>query len=169
MKMLHKFLNKQDIPWFQLIWSNIYNNGSLPPDRNGGSFWWKDILKTLPAFLEISNIIVGYGTTIHLWRDKWKGIPLCDKFPELYSYTVNTNITFNQVKMVPMIEGLFHLPLSAPAYGQMLLLGTMLHEVGLSDTPDKLTCANNSDKYSSQKVYKLIHETPEVPDTFAML
>jgi hypothetical protein len=30
MKMLHKFLNKQDIPWVQLIWRNRYNDGSLP-------------------------------------------------------------------------------------------------------------------------------------------
>jgi hypothetical protein len=95
MKILHKFLNKQDIPWVQLIWRNRYNNGSLPPDGNSGSFCWKDVLKNLSTFLEISNIKTGDGTTIHLWHDRWKGTPLCDKFPELFSYSVNTNITLN--------------------------------------------------------------------------
>jgi hypothetical protein len=47
MKMLHKFLKKQEIPWVHLIWGSRYNNGS---------FWWRDILNNLSAFLEISNI-----------------------------------------------------------------------------------------------------------------
>jgi hypothetical protein len=71
--------------------------------------------------------------------------------------------------MVPMIEDLFHLLLSAPAYGQMLLLVTMLHEMELSDMSDKWTCANNTDTYSSQRGYKLIHKTPKVSDTFALI
>lgn len=58
---------------------------------------------------------------------------------------------------MPMTEEIFHLPLSASAYRQMLLLDTILHDVDLSDTPDIWTYANNSDKYSSQQVYKLIH------------
>jgi hypothetical protein len=27
MKNLHKFFNKQELPWVQLIWTNYYNNG----------------------------------------------------------------------------------------------------------------------------------------------
>jgi hypothetical protein len=51
--------------------------------------------------------------------------------------------------MVPMIEDLFHLPLSAPTYGKMLILVTMFHEMELSDMPDKWTCAHNTYTYSS--------------------
>jgi hypothetical protein len=43
MKMLHKFLNKQDIPWVHLIWGSRYNNGSLPQkatvDGSGGKMF----------------------------------------------------------------------------------------------------------------------------------
>jgi hypothetical protein len=95
--------------------------------------------------------------------------PLCDKFPELFSYSMNKNITLRQAKMAPLIEDLFHLPLSAPAYMQMLTLVTMLHNMELSDMPDKWVCANNADKYSSQKIYKIIHKLLEVPDTFALV
>jgi hypothetical protein len=94
--------------------------------------------------------------------------PLCDKFLELFSNSVNKNITLRQAKMTPLIEDLFHLALSAPAYVQMLMLVTMLHDMELSDMPDKWMSANNTDKYSSQRVYKLIHKIPEVPDTFAL-
>jgi hypothetical protein len=71
MKMLHKFLNKQDIPWVHLIWGSRYNNGSLPLEGKNGSFWWRDILNNLQAFLEISNIKIGNGTKIRPWHDRW--------------------------------------------------------------------------------------------------
>jgi hypothetical protein len=77
------------------------------------------------------------------------GTPLCDKFLELFSNLVNKNITLRQAKMAPLIEDLFHLALSAPAYVQMLMLVTMLHDMELSDMPDKWMSVNNTDKYSS--------------------
>lgn len=40
MKFLHKFLNKEDIPWVNIIWETNYQT-SLPGDRMVGSFWWK--------------------------------------------------------------------------------------------------------------------------------
>jgi hypothetical protein len=97
------------------------------------------------------------------------GTPLCDKFPELFSYSVNKNITLRQAKIALLIEDLFHLPLSAPAYVQMLTLVTILHDMELSDMRDKWMCANNTDKYSSQRIYKLIHKAPKVSDTFALV
>jgi hypothetical protein len=42
--------------------------------------------------------------------------------------------------MAPLIDDLFHLPLSVPAYMQMLTLLTMLHNMELSDVPDKWMC-----------------------------
>jgi hypothetical protein len=30
MKNLHKFFNKHDLPWVNLIWSNYYRNGRVP-------------------------------------------------------------------------------------------------------------------------------------------
>jgi len=36
MKHLHKFFNRKDIPWVQLIWEKYYNDGSLPGQRKRG-------------------------------------------------------------------------------------------------------------------------------------
>jgi hypothetical protein len=39
LKFLHKFYNKLDVPWVQLIWNNYYRDGSVPDGRPKGSFW----------------------------------------------------------------------------------------------------------------------------------
>jgi hypothetical protein len=49
MKNLHKFYNRADIQWINIIWANHYSH-SLPSDKPVGSFWWRDILKTLEFF-----------------------------------------------------------------------------------------------------------------------
>jgi hypothetical protein len=40
LKNLHKFYNRQDIPWVQLIWNSYYTNGAIPGNQLEGSFWW---------------------------------------------------------------------------------------------------------------------------------
>lgn len=36
-KHLHKFLNKEDIPWVSLVWKKYYHNGKLPGHTKRGS------------------------------------------------------------------------------------------------------------------------------------
>jgi len=45
LKHLHKFFNRADIPWVQLIWEVHCSNRTLPRRKKVGSFWSKDILK----------------------------------------------------------------------------------------------------------------------------
>jgi hypothetical protein len=40
MKNLHKFFNKADLPWVQLLWSKYYSNGKVPDTVKRGGFWW---------------------------------------------------------------------------------------------------------------------------------
>jgi hypothetical protein len=63
-------------------------------------------------------------------------------------------------KMTPLVKDLFHLSLSAQAYLQMVSLVIMLHNTELTNAPDKLRCASVADKYSSQKIYELMHKVP---------
>jgi hypothetical protein len=38
LKNLHKFFNKVDLPWVQLLWSQYYSNGKVPGNvRKWGS------------------------------------------------------------------------------------------------------------------------------------
>lgn len=60
MKNLHKFYNRADIPWINIIWANHYSH-SLPSDKPVGSFWWRDVLKTLESFKGIARVEIGDG------------------------------------------------------------------------------------------------------------
>jgi hypothetical protein len=41
LKNLHKFFNRLDYPWVNLIWDNYYRDGKLPNLQPKGSFWWR--------------------------------------------------------------------------------------------------------------------------------
>ena len=57
MKNLHKFFNRQDLPWVNLIWERHYSSGDLPSkEKKLGSFWWRDILKFLDSFKGIAMV-----------------------------------------------------------------------------------------------------------------
>jgi hypothetical protein len=64
MKILHKFYNKEDLPWVQLVWYNYYMSGSCPSQRKIGSLWWKSRLKLLDTFKGVSQAEAGKGDTI---------------------------------------------------------------------------------------------------------
>jgi hypothetical protein len=55
MKNLHKFYNRADILWVNIIWANHYNN-SLPSVKVVDSFWWKDILKIQGSYKELARL-----------------------------------------------------------------------------------------------------------------
>jgi hypothetical protein len=58
LKNLHKFFNKEDIPWVQLIWEKYYSNGKLPNHARKDSFWWRDNLKLLDTYKGIASVSV---------------------------------------------------------------------------------------------------------------
>lgn len=42
-KYLHKFFNRHDIPWVDIIWNQYYKDGKMPSfPMSVGSFWWRD-------------------------------------------------------------------------------------------------------------------------------
>jgi hypothetical protein len=108
MKHLHKFFNRADIPWVNIIWTNHYSH-SLPSDRPVGSFWWRDVLKTLEPFKSIARVEIGDGKTTLLWHDNWDGIPKSTQYPELWSFSACKDITVLQARLVDSQE-LFHAP-----------------------------------------------------------
>jgi hypothetical protein len=69
LKNLHKFYNKANIPWVQLLWACYYFNGSLPMNQvRKGSFWWRDSLKLLDHFKGMSLGLVQNGTSCFFVR-----------------------------------------------------------------------------------------------------
>ena len=64
MKQLHKFYNRMEIPWVQLIWFKYFQNKVPHAAREMGSFWWKDILRLHGLYRAIAHCKVGNGTSI---------------------------------------------------------------------------------------------------------
>jgi hypothetical protein len=94
MKHLHKFCNKEDLPWVQLIWSNYYSNGKLPSVVKRGSSWWRSIVKLLDQYKGIFDAEAGVGDTILFWTDLWNGQVLQHTYPQLFSFALNKNLSW---------------------------------------------------------------------------
>jgi hypothetical protein len=71
---LDKFYNRKDIPWVKLIWSTHCSNGEVPHiTKDRGSFWWRDVLKSVDQLRGIASCKVGDGKTVLFWSDVWNG------------------------------------------------------------------------------------------------
>lgn len=83
LKFLHKFLNREGLPWVNLIWERYYQNGRLPSVANKGSFWWMDIVKLLDNYKGLAIVSIHDGKSYLIWDDL---VPKLS-FPELYSFS----------------------------------------------------------------------------------
>jgi hypothetical protein len=100
MKNLYKFFNKRNIPWVNIIWSSHYRNGGIPFSRKVGSFWWRDVLKTMITYKGFFRVVVEDGQSTQLWFDQWDNIIPAIAYPEFFSFVTNKDITVRQVKDV---------------------------------------------------------------------
>ena len=89
MKNLHKFFNKHDIPWVNLVWETYYSTGNLPGNSREGSFWWKSHISLLAKFKKICRCTIGNGQTFLFWKDWWKEHSLQSILPHLHSFALN--------------------------------------------------------------------------------
>lgn len=71
LKFLHKFYNKEDLPWVHLTWRCLYRRPVAPHVRPPvGSFWWKDVMSLFDQFRLISSCKVNNGVFVMFWKDQ---------------------------------------------------------------------------------------------------
>jgi hypothetical protein len=158
LKHLHKFYNRVNTPWVQLVWDRYYPDGKLPKltSRFKGSYWWRDILKLLDSYKGIAMANVSDGVSCFFWRDLWTNNVLQQTYPELFSYCKDPFASVQKVKAESMPVTLFHLPLSTEAYVQFQHMQNMLQSVNLNQTPDQWLYQWGSNLFSSSKAYRLL-------------
>jgi hypothetical protein len=128
MKNLHKLFNTHKLPWVSLVWNNHYKSGIVPSSKKVGSFWWKDVLKTLNTFKGISKATIEDGRTVQLWYE----YDVCDTknhstmYTELFSYAIEKDITLMQAKVITQHQDMTHLPMSNEAFGPFQLFTNAL-------------------------------------------
>lgn len=64
LKHLHKFYNRDDVPWVDLVWTKHYVDKVPHSARVTGSFWWKDVLRLNIVSRNIAKCTVGNSTTV---------------------------------------------------------------------------------------------------------
>ena len=167
-KHLHKFYNKMDVPWVQLVWTAYYGNGAVPhATRLKGSFWWKDVMESIDHFRGIAAPWTGNGSTFLLWQYIWNGQMLQSKFPHLFTYATNTNITLATYLNNQDIQANFQLPLSQVAMEEFHSFNDYIHsQMQNLQGNDVWTYSWGNAIYSSQKLYKKAFTSITPPDPF---
>ena len=136
MKNLHKFYNRHDIPWVNLIWETHYSDNKLPGEELLGSFWWKANQQLIQNYKALARLNLGDGRSAYFWSDLWGEQLMQHKFPHLFSFVINHRLTVQQVTNTEYLEDLFHLPLSIQAHEQFLQLEDICHSLRQSHFQD---------------------------------
>ena len=170
LKQLHKFYSKKDIPWVSLIWSRYYTSWVPHVSTEVGSFWWKDLLRLNVLYRGIAKCTIGDGSTIAFWGDLWSTDILSEKFPRLFSFAINPDISVKEIIMAQDLDSIFHLPISEQASQELgdlqdLLLST---DYDLASN-DSWSFMWGNQLYSSSRYYNLVFQHFPVSPIFKRL
>ena len=136
MKFVHKFYNKDDTPWVQLLWNAYYDDQVPHAVVSCGSFWWRDVMKLGEKYREIASPEIHCGSTVLFWKDKWEiGLsrtPLQERMAHLFSFAKDESCSVRDMAMSTDLLTQFHLPLSERAYVEFKELKLWLTGVQLS-------------------------------------
>jgi hypothetical protein len=136
-KFLNKFYNKKDLPWVHFLWSEYYLEAVPHADNMRGSFWWRDVLKQVDNFRGVSSVKPGKGDTFLFWSDSWSldgsTTPLMTRYPSLFSYVLDENISAAKVMALEDLSVLFQLPLSRVAFEEFNQMQVSLRSISFSD------------------------------------
>lgn len=155
-KNLHKFINREDLPWVHLVWEKHYKNGRLPSHIRKGSFWWRDSLKLLDEFKGFASPQIQNGKSSLFWHVKWADQSLVTTAPELFSFAINKLVTVQKAFNAEDLSTLFQLPLSQTAYFQLQNIQQVADSCELSEGNDKWTYSWGSGLFSSANVYSIL-------------
>lgn len=142
LKNLHKFYNRHNIPWVNLIWETYYQEGKLPGNSLVGSFRWKANLKLVENYKSMARCNVGDRRSALFWNDLWHTACLQNLFPHLFSFARDTTLSVHQVLQHEYLEDLFHLPLTVQAFQEFEIMED------LCDTLRGSECRDCTDTWS---------------------
>jgi hypothetical protein len=97
LKHLHKFYNRESLPWVDLVWFKYYQNKVPHATRELGSFWWKDILRLNGIYRGFSQCDIGDGVSACFWEDRWSESLLATSFARLASFALNSAASVKEV------------------------------------------------------------------------
>lgn len=169
LKNLHKFFNRLDIPWVNLVWEARCANGRLPTRTRKGSFWWHDIQKLLPVFKGMAMATVINGSSCFFWLDSWNGFSFGTNMLESFSFAKDRFITVQHFYHSLALHDLFHLPLSEETYHQFIHLLVNVQNLNLQEGFDAWSYIWNSSIFTSKCAYVHLIGNRQVRPAFSWL
>jgi hypothetical protein len=168
LKHLDKFYNKKDISWVHLIWNTYYSNGEVPQaSKDRGSFWWRDLLKLCDIFRGIATCKVGDDSTVLFWSDVWNDHLLQNKYPRLYSFAKNKQITVAQFLLNNQIESQFYLPLSVQDFQEYQDLQQLIQQLQIEpENKDSWHNIWGNSNFTASRFYHLPFKNLHPPHHF---
>jgi hypothetical protein len=161
LKQLHKFYNKEDIPWVNLIWFRYYQHAVPHTAREKGSFWWKDIWRLNAIYRSVSQCIIGDGTLVCFWEDKWRPEILSARYPRLALFARKREVYVQAVSVAENLDELFILPLSQQAHHEFVDLSNELLEVNLDVLSADRWLPSWGSLFTPKRFYSFIYNTLE--------
>ena len=158
---------RSNIPWCNLIWSKYYQHKIPHATREVGSFWWKDILRLNIIYRGIARCTIGNGSIVTFWDDLWTDDILSSKYPRLYSYAKDQNISVQRIMQTDDIREIFNLPLSEQAMNELMPMQHDIQQVSYDeDSNDVSSFLWGNSQYTSSRFYKIAFKHLQVPKTF---
>jgi hypothetical protein len=138
-----------------LIWA-LYGDSVPHASSKRGSFWWKDIFSLIEDYRSVTQCVIGDGSSVLFWKDFWSnGTLLCDKFPRLYSFAINEDVSVAAMHGTNNIYSHFMLPLSVEAFQELQVVSTLLLENPVdASISDQRIFTWGSASYAPAKFYK---------------
>jgi hypothetical protein len=164
LKFLHKFFNKENIPWVHLLWRN-YNNSTPQATNIQSSFWWKDIMKLCSKYKRIAPYSIVAGDTALFWSDNWSTDLLMTKFPRLHSFAIDKLASVKDILDLDDPIDSFHLPLSTQVFEELHELNHLVNQTRSTRNVDDndLWSYSWGTHFSANKIYHLNFEHIQAP------
>lgn len=153
LKQLHKFYNKEDVPWVHLVWDKYYVDKVPHTCREMGSFWWRDVMRLNTIYRGIARCTLGDGSTVTFWDVVWLDSVLSEEYPRLYSFARNTNMSVREMMKEEDLSAILTLLLSAQAHDEMMQLQSYLENLEYDDASNDSWSLIWGTSYSSRRFY----------------
>jgi hypothetical protein len=156
MKQLNKFYSRADVPWVKLVWS-LYGDSVPHTKSRRGSFWWRDIFSLVDEYRSISQCKIGNGSSVLFWKDFWaNGEILCDKYPRLFSYALDEDVSMASLASNDDISSCFSLPLSVEAFQELQEVSQIVQATTIDDAVVDQRVFVWGDKYTPSSYYNFL-------------
>jgi hypothetical protein len=125
--------------------------------------------KTGGSIQRVAACTVGDGTSVLFWSDVWNGHLLQQKFPRLFSFAKNKNISVAQLLLNNHLEMQFHLPLLEQAFLEYQELQVIISSSQVDDeAKDSWHYAWGNSTFTSSRFYHYHFNSFQPPRPFIL-